>query len=431
MSDDIVNRPLKRLSVRLVVASVVGGFVVLLLYEAFNRRTDLNREYSSVRPLLKDEDTLCVLALGQSNAANHGFPAAIAGGNSFSLSTHGWAVLQDPVPGATGTGGSVWTRLAARALVGELAKNVVIGCVAQGSSAAEDWSAGGMHFTKLLAIKRAFRHENLTPDVIVYHQGETESWNRNADPAYYKRQLVRVIDDLLTSYPGVPILVCQTSRDGDGRVNSSIRYAQETICAEYEMVLRGPDTDSLGGEFRHDGIHFNEKGLESFADMLYEQISDVIRTVHMPEIAEQRIKSLDGLRAIAVALVISGHSVEQLGLLDWLPQYARDVVANSSFGVRMFFVLSGYLITKLLLKERKLFGTISMVDFYARRALRIFPGFYAYLIVIVGLASLGFIDVSLPQILAAGTYSWNYGRSGLQTQLRRELVFGAPLDASP
>lgn len=74
------------------------------------------------------------------------------------------------------------------------------------------------------------------------------------------------------------------------------------------------------------------------------------------------IPALDGLRAIAALMVVGLH-----GAFNWIP---------GRVGVLIFFVLSGFLITKLLLDEFGRSGGISLRDFYKRRALRIFPAFY-------------------------------------------------------
>lgn len=84
----------------------------------------------------------------------------------------------------------------------------------------------------------------------------------------------------------------------------------------------------------------------------------------------KRIPSLDGLRAISILLVIGGHWAE----LRYHSSMAADVAgAFANLGVRIFFVISGYLITTLLLKEYRKTSTIGLREFYVRRAYRILP----------------------------------------------------------
>ncbi len=93
----------------------------------------------------------------------------------------------------------------------------------------------------------------------------------------------------------------------------------------------------------------------------------------------QRIPSLDGLRAISITLVVLSH------LVKW-KHVSLDVVGSyGTLGVHVFFVLSGYLITSLLLKEYERSSTISLREFYIRRAFRIFPAAFVFLAVVTAL----------------------------------------------
>src|SRR3954453_21490842 len=83
---------------------------------------------------------------------------------------------------------------------------------------------------------------------------------------------------------------------------------------------------------------------------------------------------IQGLRAVAVVLVVLGHA-------------GVGFVAGGFVGVDVFFVLSGFLITGLLLAEARKTGTIALVDFYVRRARRILPA-AALTLVATDLASL-------------------------------------------
>ncbi|MEZ5966593.1 MAG: acyltransferase [Planctomycetota bacterium] len=79
--------------------------------------------------------------------------------------------------------------------------------------------------------------------------------------------------------------------------------------------------------------------------------------------------SLDGVRCVSILAVLWHHSPT----IDFTP------LTRGFLGVDLFFVLSGFLITTLLLRERDATGTISLRAFYMRRVLRIFPLYYAVL----------------------------------------------------
>lgn len=89
-----------------------------------------------------------------------------------------------------------------------------------------------------------------------------------------------------------------------------------------------------------------------------------------------RIPSLDGLRAISITLVLLSHLVQ----LGHIPQTVLG--SYGKLGVHVFFVLSGFLITSLLLQEHQRTGTISLPNFYLRRAFRIFPAAFVFLAVV-------------------------------------------------
>jgi peptidoglycan/LPS O-acetylase OafA/YrhL len=93
-----------------------------------------------------------------------------------------------------------------------------------------------------------------------------------------------------------------------------------------------------------------------------------------------RIPSLDGLRAVAITLVILGHLA---GTRNFPLQQDYLVGFYADAGVRLFFVLSGFLITTLLLRERDSNGDVSLRNFYIRRACRILPAAYCYMLVVI------------------------------------------------
>ncbi len=127
-------------------------------------------------------------------------------------------------------------------------------------------------------------------------------------------------------------------------------------------------------------------------------------------VAAKRIPCLDGLRAISIAAVLVLHLS---GSKHFLSTATVDPFAPGDLGVRTFFVISGFLITTLLLKELGATGSISLKNFYARRILRIFPAFYFYAAVMAILASAGIIVLERHDLLIASTYTVNYHVHGI------------------
>jgi len=121
-----------------------------------------------------------------------------------------------------------------------------------------------------------------------------------------------------------------------------------------------------------------------------------------------RIKSIDGLRAVSIIMVLLRHGVETMPAI-LTNNYVFETIANSSLGVNIFFVISGYLITKLLIIEKQKKGEVSLKHFYIRRVFRIFPLFYLYILVILVL-KLYFIPgivSSYTSFVFAGLFLWN------------------------
>jgi peptidoglycan/LPS O-acetylase OafA/YrhL len=107
---------------------------------------------------------------------------------------------------------------------------------------------------------------------------------------------------------------------------------------------------------------------------------------------------------VSISLVLVAHAIGT-GLL---PMNKRGAGVAGDIGVRSFFVLSGFLITTLLLRELEQRGAISLWGFYVRRAFRIFPAFYAFLFVVGALALIGPVELLEYDLLAAASYTTNF-----------------------
>lgn len=122
-----------------------------------------------------------------------------------------------------------------------------------------------------------------------------------------------------------------------------------------------------------------------------------------------RHPGLDGIRGIAILIVVLRHAAGQL--VERLPpaiEWHFYVFANGNLGVTIFFVLSGYLITLVLAREADSPLEVILKNFYFKRVLRIFPAFFFYLVVILALALLSKIQLNMNAWFAAFFFVMNY-----------------------
>ncbi len=114
-----------------------------------------------------------------------------------------------------------------------------------------------------------------------------------------------------------------------------------------------------------------------------------------------RIYYLDLLRALAIMLVFTGHTI-----LSYGPTAATFPLQFGGTGVDLFFLLSGWLIGSQLFLEQKKFGNIDIKRFWIRRWLRTFPAYFAVLL--FTLTQLYLTKDSVPNFLPYFTFTQNY-----------------------
>ncbi len=112
-----------------------------------------------------------------------------------------------------------------------------------------------------------------------------------------------------------------------------------------------------------------------------------------------RLSGLDGLRAVAVSAVLLFH-------VD------APTLSGGFLGVDLFFVISGFLITQMLLREIVETGGLRLVDFYQRRVRRLFPAVAVLLLVVIAGSTTSWPE-ELPRL-----QRW----CGIESGLRHQLV---------
>ena len=128
-----------------------------------------------------------------------------------------------------------------------------------------------------------------------------------------------------------------------------------------------------------------------------------------------RVPSLDGWRALSIVLVLAEHTKHTANFpasLDLIQKWLFD----ANLGVRCFFVISGLVITVLLLREWRINnGIISLGDFYIRRILRIIPVYLVFLLFVFLLTQVTALSIPLRDWLADLTFTTNFFPSSFVT----------------
>jgi peptidoglycan/LPS O-acetylase OafA/YrhL len=122
----------------------------------------------------------------------------------------------------------------------------------------------------------------------------------------------------------------------------------------------------------------------------------------------RRIPSLDGLRAISIAVAIASHTAAVYDPKDPRFNAPWAIRSNGQVGVEIFFVISGFLITSLLMEEWDQRGSVSLRSFYLRRAIRILPPYYVFLMAMLAAAVLGWVVITPREWLTSCVFVWNY-----------------------
>ncbi len=217
-------------------------------------------------PLTEDlrQRSMVALTFGQSNAANSGQTRGQAEAEVYSFFEGELYPAQDPLLGADGGGGSVWTRLGDQIIAAGLYPSVIFVPIAAGGSQISQWSPAGDLYPRLTQAIQSMHQADLTPTHLLWHQGEADA-NRT-DPEIYQQLFLEMLTGIRQQRIEAPIYISQATFCR-GQQDPQLRRAQRDLVDPDWGIRLGPNTDVLDLCYRHDGCHFSTEGLERAADL--------------------------------------------------------------------------------------------------------------------------------------------------------------------
>jgi hypothetical protein len=215
---------------------------------------------------------------GQSNSANFGNPRQTAKDERVVyFDGKGFVPAQDPIPGGCGGGGSPWALLGDRIA----ASQQVPVCF---RSASLNWTEVAAWlppstelYKNLSSCVRVFGKDGVR--AVLWHQGESDTLVKTSAETYCER--IKTIVEALNKDAGyqLPWLVAKASFHPGSQTpeQAAVAKGQQLLWTK-KICCQGPVTDDLlGPEYRHDGVHFNQQGLEQHAQRWFDALNRAFR----------------------------------------------------------------------------------------------------------------------------------------------------------
>lgn len=277
----------RALACSLMVLASIGAIIAYQVMEQRRQTNSLTARLKQIVPAGMHIELPCpeiaashpfvLLALGQSNAGNHGSPPNTAV-DPLTLISEGKCIKATaPLPGGTGTGGSIWQWVPPLLSPQKNARPMVLSVLAVDATSISDWTNQSSPLRDRLAAHVASMHRlGLGPDLVLWQQGEADALI-GTNSAEYSNKLGQLAAILKDSGNKAPIILARSTICRSAP-SATIRSAIETTVSNDNRFRLGPDTDVLANDTFRNGCHLTAEGLHSAAKMWAATINSEILT---------------------------------------------------------------------------------------------------------------------------------------------------------
>jgi len=215
---------------------------------------------------------MVILTFGQSQAANNGESKYSSKEKVYNYYDSKFYTAVDPLLGATGGRGSVWTRLGDKIIEQGLCDHVLFVPVAFGASGIESWSPDGKLYYRITNAISGLRKYNLEITHIFWSQGSYDSWQHTSEAAEkYKAEFMEIVDGIRKCGVDAPIYI-SVETYSYGNHDSFIQQAQRDLVDVDAKIYPGPNNDDI--KERWDRVHFSNNGLDKLANLWIEVLKE-------------------------------------------------------------------------------------------------------------------------------------------------------------
>jgi hypothetical protein len=202
---------------------------------------------------------------GQSNSANFGATRSVAKEAVYNFYRGKLYLARDPLLGADGNEGSVWTRLGDKIVAKDLYDGIVFVPLGVGATQIARWKSDGDLHPRILEAINQLKAKGLTITHLLWHQGEADALLKTRKDEY-KKMFLDMLSSIRKQGVDAPIYISIATTCGE-KSDREIQQAQGELVNRSDRIYPGPNTDLLDFAYRYDGCHFSEEGLERTAEL--------------------------------------------------------------------------------------------------------------------------------------------------------------------